>query len=82
LISHKQSNLFTTADQLAQDLEPFLARAGADDPVAIAKALAQIARDRGENHLLVIYDDDRWASATGLSHVAHRALWSRHTVFW
>ena len=53
----------------AQRLERLVARAGADDPVALAESAPQIARHGGEDDRLVVDYDDGGSPAGRLGHV-------------
>ena len=68
LVGHQQRHLLAAANQLAQDLERFLARAGADDPVALPEPLTQVAGDRGQDRRLVVDYEDHGEAARGLTH--------------
>ena len=61
LVGDQQRDLVAAAAQLGQQLERLGARARAQDPVALAEAAPQVARDGGEHRGLVVDRDDRRA---------------------
>ena len=60
----------------AQQLERLGARAGAQDPVALAEAAPQVARDGGQHGRLVVDGHDRRASLA--RHAQERYGGARH----
>ena len=79
LVGDEQRHLVAARDEVAQDVERLLPRARAQDPVALAEAPAQVARDRREHGRLVVDREDRGTSPTlavvGASHSRER-YWS------
>ena len=66
LVGDQQRDLLAARDQLAQRPERLVAARGADDPVALAEAPPQVARDGGEHGGLVVDGDDRGSAAPRL----------------
>ena len=69
LVGDQQRDLVAAAAELLQELERLGARGGAQDPVALAEAAPQVARDRGEHGGLVVDGEDRRAALGG--HARH-----------
>ena len=59
LVGDQQRDLVAARAQLAQQLERLGARGRPQDPVALAEAAAQVARDGGQHRGLVVDGDDR-----------------------
>ena len=59
LVGEQQGDLVAARAQLREDLERLGARARAQDPVALAEAAPQVARDRRQHDGLVVDGDDR-----------------------
>ena len=61
LVGDQQRDLVAARRTSAQQLERLGARGRAQDPVALAEAAPQVARDRGQHRRLVVDGDDRGA---------------------
>ena len=67
LVGHQQRDLLAARADLLQQVEPFGARTGAHDPVALAEAAPQVARYGREHRRLVVDRDDRGTASLLLS---------------
>ena len=59
LVGDQQRDLVAAGAQLLEDVERLGAGGGAQDPVALAEAAPQVARDGGEHGGLVVDGEDR-----------------------
>ena len=64
LVGHQQRHLVAAHDEVAQDLEPLLPRASAQDPIALAELAAQVAGHGREHRGLVVDREDRGTPPT------------------
>ncbi len=61
LVGDQQRDLVAARDEVAQDVEPLLPRARAQDPIALAELPAQVAGHGREHGGLVVHREDRRA---------------------